>query len=362
MEKDNRQAALNQLLAIAASNGYVTFDDIMRCADDNSLSIGEFDWLAEMAGSRNVIIYDEDPKSVSSDDDDYDDYAQIDYEQTFSEAIEMAPGIKALIESIRSIMPPQRGEVGRLKYQVREGNTHARKRMIEMYLRIAVRIAVSRAKAYNLDLEETVGDAFIGLMIAVDKYDPDHSGPFVSFASLWIYQNISREQSTCNPNMYFPVHRKELFFTMYPLLKARGCVDCDQILQCEKVINMICEKGKCERDQTCDIITASLPCLSLDKLAEADVDDDHYFYTDDEMIEKVESSVRTEAVHKMLSILRARDREILSDRYGLRDGTEKTLEQVGQKHNLTRERIRQIEIKALRKLRANRSLRYVRNL
>ena len=362
MEKDNRQAALNQLLAIAASNGYVTFDDIMRCADDNSLSIGEFDWLSETAWSRNVIIYDEAPKPLSSDDDDYDDYAQIDYEQTFSEAIEMAPGIKALIESIRSIMPPQRGEVGRLKYQVREGNTHARKRMIEMYLRIAVRIAVSRAKVYNLDLEETVGDAFIGLMIAVDKYDPDHSGPFVSFASLWIYQNISREQSTCNPNMYFPVHRKELFFTMYPLLKARGCVDCDQILQCEKVIDMICEKGKCERDQACDIITASLPCLSLDKLAEADVDDDHYFYTDDEMIEKVESSVRTEAVHKMLSILRARDREILSDRYGLRDGTEKTLEQVGQKHNLTRERIRQIEIKALRKLRANRSLRYVRNL
>lgn len=218
-------------------------------------------------------------------------------------------------------------------------------------------LQIAAIRSYNLDLEETVGDAFIGLMIAVDKYDPDHSGPFVSFASLWIYQNISREQSTCNPNMYFPVHRKELFFTMYPLLKARGCVDCDQILQCEKVINMICEKGKCERDQACDIITASLPCLSLDKLAEADVDDDHYFYTDDEMIEKVESSVRTEAVHKMLSILRARDREILSDRYGLRDGTEKTLEQVGQKHNLTRERIRQIEIKALRKLRANRSLR-----
>ena len=55
MEKDNRQAALNQLLAIAASNGYVTFDDIMRCADDNSLSIGEFDWLAETAGSRNHL-------------------------------------------------------------------------------------------------------------------------------------------------------------------------------------------------------------------------------------------------------------------------------------------------------------------
>lgn len=357
MERENRQAALKQLLAIAASNGYATFDDIMRCADDNFLSIGEFDWLAEMAGSRNVIIYDEDPKSVSSDDDDYDDYAQIDYERTFAEAIEMAPGIEALIDNIRSIMPPQRSEVGQLKYQVREGNTHARERMIEMYLRVAVRIAVSRAKAYNLDLEETVGDAFIGLMIAVDKSDPDYSGPFVSFASLWIYQNISREQSTCNPNIYFPVHRKEWFYTMYPLLKARGCTDCDQILQCEKVIDMICEKVKCERDQGRDVLTASLPCLSLDELAEADVDDKRYSYSDDEMIEKVESNARTEAVHKALSVLREREREILTDRYGLKDGAEKTLEQVGQKYHLTRERIRQIEIKALRKLRENRNLR-----
>ena len=78
MERDNRQAAFKQLLAIAASNGYVTFDDIMHCADDNSLSIGEFDWLAEAVGARNIIIYDETPKPVNSNEDDYDDYAQID--------------------------------------------------------------------------------------------------------------------------------------------------------------------------------------------------------------------------------------------------------------------------------------------
>ena len=176
MERDNRQNALNQLVVIAASNGYVTFDDIMRCADDNSLSIGEFDWLAETAESRNIIIYDEAPKPIVSGDDDYDDYAQIDYERTFAEAVEMAPEIETLIETVRSIMPPQRGEVGRLKYQIKEGNVHARERMIEMYLRIAIRIAVARAKEYNIDLEETISDAFIGLIIAVDKYDPDFSG------------------------------------------------------------------------------------------------------------------------------------------------------------------------------------------
>lgn len=359
MERDNRQNALNQLVVIAASNGYVTFDDIMRCADDNSLSIGEFDWLAETAGSRNIIIYDEAPKPIVSGDDDYDDYAQIDYERTFAEAVEMAPEIETLIETVRSIMPPQRGEVGRLKYQIKEGNVHARERMIEMYLRIAIRIAVARAKEYNIDLEETISDAFIGLIIAVDKYAPDFSGPFVSFASLWIYQNISREQSTCNPNIYFPVHRKEWFFTMYPLLKAHGCTHCDQILQCEKVIDMICEKIKCERLQAQDVLTASLSSLSLDELSETDAYNERYSYSDDEMIEKVEFNMRAEAVHKALSKLLKREREVLIDRYGLRDGDEKTLEQVGRKYCVTRERIRQIENKALRKLRANRNLRNI---
>ena len=61
MEESSRQTALKQLLVIAASNGYVTFDDMMHCADDNSLSIGELDWLAEMAGARNLVIYDEAP-------------------------------------------------------------------------------------------------------------------------------------------------------------------------------------------------------------------------------------------------------------------------------------------------------------
>lgn len=357
MERDNRQAALKQLLAIAASNGYVTFDDIMRCADDNSLSIGEFDWLSEAAGARNIIIYDETPKPVNSDEDDYDDYAQIDYERTYVEAVEMCPELESLINDIRNIMPPQRGEVGRLKYQVQEGNTHARRRMTEMYMRLAVRIAVSRAKTYDLDLAETVDDAFVGLLIAVDKYDPDYSGPFVSFASLWIYQNISREQSTRNPNIYFPVHRKEWFYAMYPLLKAHSCTECERFHDCNKAREMICEKIQCDKEQAKDVITASFPCLSWDELPEGTDKYPCLIYTDDEMIENVEARLRSEKVWKMLECLTERQKEIIIDRYGLSDGTEKTLEQVGQKYGVTRERIRQIESKAIRKLIA----RFARN-
>lgn len=350
MEESSRQTALKQLLVIAASNGYVTFDDMMHCADDNSLSIGELDWLAEMAGARNLVIYDEAPQRKSPDDDEFDDYAQSDYERTFTEAVEMCPELDTLIDDIRNIIPPQWGEVGRLKYQVKEGNAHARERMIEMYLRLAVRIAVSRAKAYDLDLGETVGDAFVGLLTAVDKYDPDYSGPFTSFASLWIYQNISREQSTLNPNIYFPVHRKEVFYSVYPLLKARGCTSCDRFFQCKKVVNMICEKVSCNFAQARDILAASVPSLSLDKMTENDEEDLHLSYSDEEMLEEIDIIFQAEELHRALDHLTPRQQAVLTDRYGLNDGTEKTLEQVGQKYGLTRERIRQIENKALRRL------------
>ena len=353
MERDNRQAALKQLLTIATASGFVTFDDIMKCADDNALSLGEFDWLADAAGSRNVIIYDEAPTCPKSEDDEFDDYAQVDYDRTFTEAVEMSPELEPLINDIRNIVPPQRGEVSRLKYQVQEGNAHARQRMVEMYARIAVRIAVSRAKSYDMDLVETVGDAFVGLLIAIDKYDPDHSGPFISFASLWIYQNISREQSTRNPCIYFPVHRKEWFYATYPILKSRGCTECDDVLKCDKVVDMICQKVQCNREQAADVLTASLPSLSLEVVSEGEINDLVHanFGEDNNMKRIVEARDRSQIIREMLDQLTERERKVLIDRYGLDDDVEQTLEQIGQKLGITRERVRQIEEKALRKLR-----------
>ena len=356
MERENRQSALKQLLEIAAANGYVTFDDILKCADDHSLSIGDVDWLSSMVGARNVIIYDNAPATVqANEDDDFDDYAQVDYEHTFSEAIELCPELSPTIEAIRRIMPPQWGEVKRLKYQVKEGNQHARQRLIEMYLRLSVRIAVSRAKAYDLDLADTVGDAFVGLLLAVDKYDPDKSGPFVSFASMWIYQNIAREQSTCNPNVYFPVHRKEWYFTMYPIMKARGCIECDELPYCNKAIEMICDKISCDSDQAKDVIMAVQSCLDISEYESTD--HPSVVISEDDAIGTVETSIRREMLLEILDTLTERQRNVIMERYGFNNQKEKTLEDLGQIYHLTRERIRQIEATAMRKLRTNRQIR-----
>lgn len=85
----------------------------------------------------------------------------------------------------------------------------------------------------------------IGLINAVDRYDPDTSGPFASYAALWIVQNISREQPTQRPLIYYPVHKREGYFSTYPLLKANGCIGCSELQDCSRAVNMVMDKLQC---------------------------------------------------------------------------------------------------------------------
>ena len=364
MEKDRRQEALLQLLDLAAAKGYVTFDDVFDCGTRYELSIGDFDWLSESVTTRNIIVYETEPTTKDASDD-VDDFAQIDYEETFQNIINAEPNLKPLIEEVRNTIPPQRGEVGRLKYQVKEGNQHARQRMIEMYMRVALRIAYARSRDYDTDLEATIGDAFVGLIYAVDKYDPDHSGPFVSYVSMWIYQNITREQTTRNPNVYFPVHRKELYFSAYPKLKAYGCIDCDLLQGCQKARQMIMEKADTNADSADDVIMSMLPMLPFHKLAKevrrcdyiyettgektTFVGEVSLYYSDEYMLDVISTDHRAERLQQVLNDMPERMRLILRGRLGL-DGEERTLEDLGRQFGLTRERIRQIEKNGMRKL------------
>ena len=140
-----------------------------------------------------------------------------------------------MIDEIRLIRPPQFRELSGIIYQAKEGNEYARNRIVEMHLRMAVRIGLQRAEQYDADLVDCIGDACVGLHTAVERYDPDTSGPFGSYASLRMLQNISREQKTQRPDVYYPVHKKEQYYTMYPILRNRGCTACDKVWVCRKV-------------------------------------------------------------------------------------------------------------------------------
>ena len=371
MGRDNRQEALAYLLGQAEKQGYVTFDNIMDCADANSLPIKDFDWLTSAITTRGIIVYDEAPTSrtiSNQDDDDFDDYAQSDYEAVYNRIIELEPNLEDFVTAVRNIVPPQWREFSKLKYQVFEGNQHARDRMIEMHLRIALRIALQRAETYDMDIVDAVGEACVGLITAVDKYDPDTNGPFGSYAAMWVLQNISRRQPTRRPLMYYPVHKKDPFFSAYPTLKECGYINEPELFEKEDAIQLLSNRLSFTKEQTEDVLAAATPFESFEELYsmfcenidvfEKDESEDEMeiqmpreLITENDLDDQVAATMLKDQLDEVLNPLTDRERKVLDLRYGLTDGEEKTLEEVGQEFNVTRERVRQIEAKALRKLR-----------
>ena len=173
------------------------------------------------------------------------------------------------------------------------------------------------------------------------EWQASTSGAFASYASLWILQNMSREQSTQNPQVYFPVHRKEWYFSCYSMLKQHGCLDCADILRCPKAADMIMRRVNCSLDQVADVLNAMIPFESLemyleninkcfeDTLCFQNTYLHAFVISDEDIVENVFKKQRQEIIHQALDELRPREKEVLISRYGLVGGEEKTLEEVG---------------------------------
>ena len=391
MESNNGiEGALSNLIHLSSKKGFLVFDDIYDEADRCNLSIKDVDYLSSSIVTQGILVYDEAPitnSDGSSSEDNYDDYAQRDYEAVFNRVIELDPGLENFINTIRAIVPPQAHEMDQLKYQVKEGNIYARERVIQMHLRFAVRIALQRAETYDCEIADTLQEACIGLIMAVDKYDPDSSGAFGSYASLWILQNIGRAQATQRPTVYYPVHKKEGYFTMYPILKEKGYLNSD-IWNNIDVKKLIQDRLGCGFDQVEDIINQSMPIESFDEIFDIFLNNNEYDEIQDDAFEnitesemhqfdfqsigvdklywsdvynEIEQRSLRDTLDKLMGELTSKEQGVIKERYGFEDGVEKTLEEVGQLFGVTRERIRQIEAKALKKLSHPKKIRVLKD-
>ena len=348
---------------------FITIDDLMDLLDEFNVPITKTDDVAAVINGMGFRIFDHTPSeseqlTLSQKDDETrtPDYAQTDYESLFREILEMDPGLEGLISYIQEVRPAQYGEAN---YIFRHISEEGKKRVFDMSLRSVVRIAYAVAKSEGYELADLIQEGACGLLAAIEKYNIDDESVFGSYANFWIFQYISRYTSFRRNACYFPVHMSDTIKKVIDsLLKFGYLEEEDDFEDREALITSLSFDCGVAPDQIERILVYLKYPLSIDEFKEREDEGDTTFtdngHFEEAMFEDIARRIQRESIEDVLSVrLKERQQEIIKLRYGFYDGHCYTLEECGAKFNLTRERIRQIENKALKKLHAN---RYLRNI
>src|SRR5438093_4546384 len=236
-----------------------------------------------------------------------------------------------------------------LARRIRKGDRRAREQMIKANLRLVVKIARDY-ESYGLPLLDLINEGNIGLMKGVERFDPGKGAKLSTYAAWWIKQSIKRALANQSKTIRLPVHVVDKLFHL-----RRAATKLEEVLGREPTDEEIAGELGFPVARVKQLRRAAVRPTSLD----APIGDDESNRVADVVkdeaadtpYEQLEEKTNSAMIHEMVQTLDAREQAILRQRFGLDGGDRKTLEEIGEQFGVTRERIRQIEEIALKKLR-----------
>ena len=342
------QDIVQELYSDYLAYGYISENRIFDVVVRLDIPLDEVDAICELLLMKGVIIKSGNEETEKSD---YD-RSQVDFELVYKEVVEIDDTLASYISEIKNIQSAQHREWRKLYQPAQSGNAYARERIIAMNLRSVVRMALWHHNKYGMPIAEAIQDGNYGLVNALRKFDIRKHNNFSQYAAFWVRQMIMRHANTRSPLIYYPVHVKDKMFAVMEIADDHSCFRCDEYYVCPQLIDKIAEKLSCSSDEAVNIIGFLSPMESIEAMLETDVN----AFSDAgsmsiKMSEEFDGQELSFGILEVLQTLNEREAAVLTRRFGLDGGDPLTLEDVGGLFNVTRERIRQIEAKALRKLR-----------
>ena len=359
MKKPNAEvmeARVRELIETGKSKGVLTYKEIVELLGDVELDSEQFDRILDTLSGLNIdVVKDE----AIPEADPVPDVAEEEIDISVPEGISIDDPVRMYLKEIGKVPLLTADEEIELAKRMEQGDEEAKKRLSEANLRLVVSIAkryVGRGMLF-LDL---IQEGNLGLIKAVEKFDYRKGYKFSTYATWWIRQAITRAIADQARTIRIPVHMVE---TINKLIRVSR-----QLLQeygREPQPEEIAEVMGIPEDKVREIIKIAQEPVSLETPI-GEEEDSHLgdFIPDDDAPAPADAAAFTllkEQLMNVLSTLTPREEMVLKLRFGLEDGRARTLEEVGREFKVTRERIRQIEAKALRKLRHPSRLRKLKD-
>ncbi len=351
----NFEEKLKELLAFANANkGVVEVDKVNDFFKELNLDVRQIDKIYEYLESHNIVVLnpveeDEPDEETLFELEENEETTSLDYDDASLASTITDDPVKLYLKEIGTYPLLTISEEIELAKKIEEGDAHAKQVLAESNLRLVVSIA-KRYVGRGLSFLDLIQEGNLGLIKAVDKFDYNKGYKFSTYATWWIRQAITRSIADQSRTIRIPVHMSEVINKTYRV--SRNLL---QELGREPSEQEIADAMKLPIEKVREILKVSADPISLDTPI-GEEDDSHLgdFIKDDSIMgpeEAASYAVLQDQIAKLLETLTDREQRVLILRFGLQDGRTRTLEEVGKEFNVTRERIRQIEAKALRKLR-----------